>query len=157
MDESLWGFRRPLLHDNETAFWGAFKTPSLRNVELTAPYMHNGRFMTLRGVIEFYDRHGEDEEALNVPRDRDGNPDMHPKIDSVELTESDKLALHFFLLCLTDERVRKESGPFDHPAILLVNGYSGSGANLEEKIETISATGRNHEAPAATFPHVYGE
>jgi len=157
MDESLWGFRRPLLHDNETAFWGAFKTPSLRNVELTAPYMHNGRFMTLRGVIEFYDRHGEDEEALNVPRDRDGNPDMHPKIDSVELTESDKLALHFFLLCLTDERVRKESGPFDHPAILLVNGYSGSGVNLEEKIETISATGRNHEAPAATFPHVYGE
>jgi cytochrome c peroxidase len=33
---------------------GAFKTPSLRNVALTAPYMHDGRFKTLRDVLEFY-------------------------------------------------------------------------------------------------------
>ncbi len=44
---------KPLMHDNELAYWGAFKTPSLRNVELTAPYMHNGRFMSLGDVIEF--------------------------------------------------------------------------------------------------------
>ena len=161
MDESPAGFRKPLLHENETAFWGAFKTPTLRNVELTAPYMHNGRFMTLSGVIEFYDRHGEDEEGLNVPRDRDGNPDMHPKIDSVELTESDKLALHFFLLCLTDERVRTESGPFDHPSILLVNGYRGvegqSEEQLEENIVEIEETGRANSTRAALFPHVYEE
>lgn len=37
---------------------GAFKTPTLRNVGLTAPYMHNGGFKDLREVIEFYDRGG---------------------------------------------------------------------------------------------------
>ena len=155
MDESPSGFRKPLLHENETAYWGAFKTPTLRNVELTAPYMHNGRFMTLSKVIEFYDRHGEDEESLNVPRDRDANPDMHPKIDSVDLTESDKLALHFFLLCLTDERVRTESGPFDHPSLLLVNGYTGTAPELEEQIFSIEETGSSHKSRAKQFPHAY--
>jgi cytochrome c peroxidase len=38
---------------------GAFKTPHLRNVALTAPYMHDGSEKTLRDVIEFYDRGGE--------------------------------------------------------------------------------------------------
>ena len=161
MDESPTGFRKPLLHDNETAFWGAFKTPTLRNVELTAPYMHNGRFITLSGVIEFYVRHGEDEEALNVPRDRTDNPDMHPKIDSVELTESDKLALHFFLLSLTDERVHYEQGPFDHPSILLVNGYRQKGDKLEEVIVSASQKGTNPDrtaprgSPAKRFPNAY--
>ncbi len=37
-----------------TAMAGAFKTPSLRNVALTAPYMHDGRFATLDQVLEFY-------------------------------------------------------------------------------------------------------
>lgn len=161
MDESPSGFRKPLLHDNETAFWGAFKTPTLRNVELTAPYMHNGRFMTLRGVIEFYDRHGEDEDSLNVPRDRTDNPDMHPKIDSVELTESDKLALHFFLLSLTDERVHYEQGPFDHPSLLLVNGYQEHGGKLEEVIVDAMQKGTHpngrlpETSPAKRFPNAY--
>ena len=34
--------------------WGAFKTPSLRNVTLTAPYMHQGQFATLRDVLQHY-------------------------------------------------------------------------------------------------------
>ena len=38
---------------------GRFKTPNLRNVELHAPYMHNGRFATLEEVVEFYDRGGD--------------------------------------------------------------------------------------------------
>src|SRR5262245_65561773 len=37
---------------------GAFKTPQLRNVALTAPYMHDGSEATLRDVIELYDRGG---------------------------------------------------------------------------------------------------
>ena len=35
---------------------GRFKIPTLRNVELTAPYMHDGRFQTLEEVVEYYDR-----------------------------------------------------------------------------------------------------
>ena len=38
--------------------WGAFKTPSLRNVALTAPYMHDGSIATLREVVEFYNKGG---------------------------------------------------------------------------------------------------
>ena len=36
--------------------FGTFKTPSLRNIELTAPYMHDGRLPTLRAVVDHYDR-----------------------------------------------------------------------------------------------------
>jgi hypothetical protein len=52
LSEEPWGLRKPFLHDNELAFWGAFRTPSLRNVELTAPYMHNGRLSSLREVYD---------------------------------------------------------------------------------------------------------
>ena len=44
---------------------GAFKTPQLRNVALTAPYMHDGSEKTLRDVIEFYDRGGNDNPFLD--------------------------------------------------------------------------------------------
>jgi len=40
------------------AIRGAFKVPSLRNVELTGPYMHNGSMATLEQVVEFYNRRG---------------------------------------------------------------------------------------------------
>jgi cytochrome c peroxidase len=40
--------------------WKAFKTPSLRNIARTAPYMHDGSLATLRDVIEFYDRGGDE-------------------------------------------------------------------------------------------------
>jgi cytochrome c peroxidase len=43
----------------ETKDLGAFKTPQLRNVALTAPYMHDGSQATLREVIDFYDKGGE--------------------------------------------------------------------------------------------------
>ncbi|MEI7698522.1 MAG: hypothetical protein WCK86_01895 [Planctomycetia bacterium] len=161
MDESPSGFQKPLLHDNETAFRGAFKTPTLTSGELTPPYMHNGRLMTLGSVMEVYERHGEDENSLNVPRDRDGNPDMHPKIDSVDLTESDKLALHFFLCSLTDERVHDEERSFDHPSILLVNGYQEHGGKLEEVIvdamqQRTHPIGRQPEtSPEKRFPNAY--
>ena len=46
---------------------GQFRTPTLRNVELRAPYMHNGRFQTLEEVIDFYDR-GGDFDAPNIDR-----------------------------------------------------------------------------------------
>jgi len=74
---------------------GAFKTPGLRNVELTAPYMHNGVFQTLDEVIEFYDRGGGVGIGLDIP-----NQTLMP--DSLHLTQQEKLALKKFMLTLTD-------------------------------------------------------
>lgn len=69
---------------------GKFRTPGLRNVELTAPYMHDGRFATLEEVIEHYDKGGH--QAENV------NPNVRP----LHLSEQDKSDLIAFLRTLTD-------------------------------------------------------
>lgn len=71
------------------ALKGAFKTPSLRMVALTAPYMHNGVFATLDEVIEFYDRGGDVRDNLA--------PEMAP----LKLTTQEKDDLKAFLLALT--------------------------------------------------------
>ncbi len=70
-------------------FRGAFKTPGLRNVALTAPYMHNGSIGTLEGVVEFYDRGG----------DRDAN--LSPLIQPLGLSNREKWDLVAFLNALT--------------------------------------------------------
>ena len=75
---------------------GRFKTPSLRNVEVTGPYMHDGRFATLDEAISHY--------AGGVHRTPtlDANLAKH-KGRGVELSELDRQALKAFLLTLTDE------------------------------------------------------
>ena len=70
----------------------AFKVPTLRNVALTAPYMHNGRFMTLDEVLEFYSSGG----ILKLPN-------LDDKIRRFKLTEPEKRDLIAFLHSLTDE------------------------------------------------------
>jgi cytochrome c peroxidase len=69
---------------------GAFKTPGLHNVELHAPYMHDGSLPTLRAVIDYYDRGGG-------PR-----PGKSPFLMKIGLTEAEKRDLVSFLLSLTD-------------------------------------------------------
>lgn len=156
-NEEYWGHRKPFLHDNELAFWGSFRTPTLRNVELTAPYMHNGRLMTLLDVVEFYENEEPAEAGQarpQLPRNLAANPDKHPAIGDVDLNDSDKRALVFFLLCLTDDRVRREEAPFDHPEITLVNGYKEVPAGgYEDALIKISATGSmGHSSYASRFP-----
>ena len=68
---------------------GAFKTPSLRNVALTAPYMHDGSVATLEDVVEFYDRGG------------DGAPNQSKLIFKLNLTAQEKQDLVAFLKTLT--------------------------------------------------------
>lgn len=75
---------------------GRFKTPSLRNVALTAPYMHDGRFDTLEEVVKHYD-HGV-QRATNL----DPNLAKHPK-GGMGLTDEEQQALVAFLRTLTDE------------------------------------------------------
>ena len=106
---------------------GAFKTPTLRNVELTAPYFHNGGTLTLDQVVDFYNRGSDfkDQNIADVPGD----------IAELGLTPPEKEQLVAFMRALTDERVRHHRAPFDHPQLLLPNGHStdSSGAILTDK------------------------
>lgn len=70
-----------------------YKTPSLRNVALTAPYMHNGELGTLREVVEFYHRGGEPNENLD------------PLIKPLNLSPSEIAALVDFLESLTGDNI----------------------------------------------------
>ena len=146
LNETQWGHRKPLLDDNELMFWGGFRTPTLRNVELTAPYMHNGRLPTLMDVLEFYDRGGD------VPGDRDVNPDKHPAMRTIDLTIHDQLALAFFLTCLTDERVKHERGPFDHPSLRIANGYAADFTDKVIELEAVGAGGVPADKVPPSFP-----
>ena len=71
---------------------GRFKTPTLRNVAVTAPYMHDGSLKTLEEVVEFYDKGGEANDFL------DGG------IRPLKLTEQEKKDLVEFLKSLTSPR-----------------------------------------------------
>jgi cytochrome c peroxidase len=66
--------------------WKAFKTPTLRELSLTGPYMHNGTFSTVKEVIEFINNGGGDD------------PDKTPLLRKLKLTDYEKLALEIFLL-----------------------------------------------------------
>ena len=92
---------------------GAFKVPSLRNIELTGPYMHNGGMKSLQEVIEFYDRGG------NV----NNREHFGTFVFAQHFTPQEKADLLAFLLTLTDERVRWERAPFDHPSLEVAHGY----------------------------------
>lgn len=76
-------------------FMHAFKTPTLRNIALTAPYMHNGGFENLQQVIEFYNRGGGTGLGLDFP-----NQTLPG--DSLQLTDKEKKSLEAFLNTLTD-------------------------------------------------------
>ncbi|HKE02136.1 MAG TPA: cytochrome c peroxidase [Planctomycetota bacterium] len=68
---------------------GAFKTPTVRNVKDTGPYMHDGSLKTLREVIDHYDKGG-----VGAPR----NPALSGKIHKLDLTEAEKKDLEAFLV-----------------------------------------------------------
>lgn len=74
---------------------GAFKTPTLRNVALTAPYMHNGVFRTLDEVVDFYDRGGGVGIGARVPH-------QTLPADALHLTKREKRDLVAFMRALTD-------------------------------------------------------
>lgn len=96
---------------NNPIFVGRFKTTSLRNIELTAPYMHDGRFTTLEEVVEHYNSGIKAHPTLSPAlTDTNGNPVQ------LNLTSSEKAALVAFLKTLTDNNVSTEtkwSNPFN--------------------------------------------
>jgi cytochrome c peroxidase len=82
--------------DDLPIFNHSFKTVTVRNAELTAPYFHNGAYQTLEDVVEFYDRGG----ALGTGAHDLSNQTLSPK--PLHLTAHEKAALKAFLLSLTD-------------------------------------------------------
>jgi cytochrome c peroxidase len=77
---------------------GKFKVPSLRNVALTYPYMHDGSVATLREVIEGYMKGGN------------GHPNQSSRIVKFQLTEREILDLETFLQSLTELRLLEDQG-----------------------------------------------
>jgi cytochrome c peroxidase len=125
-----------------TGLTAAFKIPQLRNVELTGPYMHNGSMKSLEEVIEFYNRGG------NLDNPHHVGTLVFPQ----GFTGQDKVDLLAFLKTLTDERVRWEKAPFDHPSLEVPNGHaeshSPSGAGqLADEFLHVPAVGKAGRTP----------
>lgn len=112
---------------------GRMRTPSLRNLELRPPYMHNGRFDTVADVVDFYDR-GGDFDA----------PNKDNRVRELFLTAEEKSNLIAFLTRpLTDPRLAAGVAPFDRPALYTESsqvpsvegtGVAGSGGLVPEVI-----------------------
>ena len=111
-----------------------FRTPSLRNVGLRAPYMHNGGFATLEEVVDFYDR-GGDFDSFN----KDTSFDR--KLGLTDQEKSDLVA--FVRNMLTDPRVEVEAEPlFDRPLL------------YTESARVPAIFGFGSAAPGGTIPDV---
>ncbi|MGP1993581.1 cytochrome-c peroxidase [Zobellia laminariae] len=92
---------------NKPEHLGMFKTPTVRNAEFTAPYMHNGVYNTLEEVMDFYNKGGGggmgfDLEHQTLP------------FDELELTGEEQKAIIAFLKTLSDTNVEGE----DHPQLV---------------------------------------
>jgi cytochrome c peroxidase len=96
------------LDDDLGFFWrfeeelhrGMFKTPTVRNVEVTAPYMHNGVYATLEEVMDFYNKGGG--AGMGFDLERQTLP-----FDELNLTKKEQMALVAFVKTLTDVNVDK--------------------------------------------------
>ena len=100
-DENL----KPGLHDvtgNENDF-GKFKTPTLRNISLTAPYMHDGRFNFLMEVLDHYNEHIQKSKTLDVLILEASNEIPASDPIMLHLSEQEKSDIIAFLLTLTDD------------------------------------------------------
>lgn len=97
---------------------GKFKAPSLRNIELTAPYMHDGRFTNLEQVVEFYNSGVVDNPNLSPPLRLPPPPGQTVgPVRRLNLTPQQKAALVAFLKTLTDPNLaanEKYSDPFNY-------------------------------------------
>jgi len=123
---------RPI-HEDAGRANGEFKTSGLRNIELTNPYFHNGGYLTLMDVVDFYDRGGD------FPND-----ETDSQVRQLNLSNGEKRDLVQFMLELTDERVRCDQAPFDHPSLDLADGAPvpavGAGG-LEECLTPVLSDG----------------
>jgi hypothetical protein len=133
--------------NDRIAVKGAFKTPSLRNIELTGPYMHNGGMKSLEEVVEFYARGADFHDQNHADLD----PDVGG-ISEIAGNPQQMAALVAFMKSLTDERVRNQAAPFDHPSLPIFQGSRGviEGEQIENVI-VLPAVGASGGTPIRTF------
>jgi cytochrome c peroxidase len=112
---------------------GTFKVPNLRNVELNGPYFHNGGKSTLAQVLDFYDNGGDFGTTTNTTK--------APAIVPLHLSGDQTKSIVAFLLALTDDRVRLQQAPFDHPQLFVPNGDSPLGTDNLIEIPAVGASG----------------
>lgn len=144
----------PIAVDARVAVDGAFKVPTLRNVEFTGPYFHNGGYSTLESVVDFYNRGGN--RQLTASGDTSGFGDGLGRFSNLDfdimplgLSDSQKAALVAFLKTLSDDRVKWEMAPFDHPSLKIANGHVGdeyqteinSDGTAKDSLVTLPAVG----------------
>ncbi|MFN0243056.1 MAG: cytochrome c peroxidase [Planctomycetota bacterium] len=142
------GFLQPPVGPNERiAVNGAFKAPSVRNIELTGPFMHNGGLSTLEQVVDFYTGGAHFFEAnLN---------DLDPEVGGMGgMSPERKAALVAFLKALTDDRVRFEKAPFDHPEIRLPNGHPGDTLAVEDLVDNDTGAAGADGRADDVFKHI---
>jgi len=95
LDEDLGRYMNGRRKENFDNYKHSFKTPSIRNVELTAPYMHNGVYDTLDEVLEFYNNGGGLGLRINLPNQTLAG-------DSLHLTQLEQQDIIAFMHALTD-------------------------------------------------------
>ena len=127
---------------------GAFKTPTLRNIELTGPYFHNGGTRTLTEAVQFYVRGSDFYE----------NPELDELVNGIPALQGNPAAVEdlvAFLKSLTDERVRFQRKPFDHPELMIPNGSNGvlNGVVVDNVI-TLPAVGATGGAAIQSFEQI---
>jgi hypothetical protein len=124
-----------------------FKTPSLRNVELTGPYFHTGSKSTLEQIVDFYTG-GGDYFSGSLTR---WGPDP-----------TERVAMPALMRAFTDDRVRFERAPFDHPELCVSIGHVGDDKDVKphaqgahtaaERWALVPAVGsRGNRVPLQTF------
>jgi hypothetical protein len=100
----------------------------------------NGGQASLDQVVDFYSRGGDFPSA-----------DVDPNLERAGFSADDKAAVVAFLKSLTDERVRNQSAPFDHPSLIVPNGMVMIDGVFTEQTVTIPATGAAGGAPMQKF------
>jgi|SaaInl8_200m_RNA_FD_contig_41_1318305_length_2998_multi_7_in_0_out_0_2 cytochrome c peroxidase len=99
----------------KTKDMGKFRASILKNIEVTAPFMHDGSLETLRDVVDFYAEGGRNIEEGEFIGDGRENPNLSPLVARIDLNEQEREDLVAFLESLTDESFltsEKISDPF---------------------------------------------
>ena len=129
---------------------GLFRAPTLRNIEVTAPYMHDGSLETLEDVLEHYasgGARGSSREARAVPRRREKRDRRSRLVRGFELTREDRAALLAFLRSLTDREFLTDprfSDPFTADAGGREDEASGYEGGEEERfLRTLDSRSRS--------------
>ncbi|MBU3698651.1 MAG: hypothetical protein FGM33_01385 [Candidatus Kapabacteria bacterium] len=99
LEDSDVGRAGGILRENSVIYRGSFKTPTVRNIALTAPYFHNGSYESLEQVMDFYVRGGGAGIGLHVPY-------QTLPFDRLELTRQDQDDIIAFMKALTDTSLK---------------------------------------------------